>query len=94
MRAKSIYDMAAARTAFANELQIEVDQHNCEQVNQQLATLLAPYRNGGCPCILKYSGATAQARLRLGEDWRVIPSDELLLSLQDNLGEERVKLTY
>lgn len=94
VRAKTIYDMGAARIAFAKELLITVDQTNYQQINQQLAGLLGPYRSEGCPCVLSYTGETAQARLRLSEGWRVTPSDELLLSLQENLGEKRVKLTY
>jgi len=94
VRAKTLYDMGAARIAFAKELLITVDQTNCQQVNQQLAGLLTPYRSEGCPCVLSYTGETAQARVRLSENWRVTPSDDLLLSLQENLGESRVKLTY
>lgn len=94
VRAKTLYDIGAARTAFAKELLITVDQSNCQQVNQQLANLLMPYRSEGCPCVLDYTTLSAQARLRLGDDWRVTASDELLLSLQENFGESRVKLTY
>jgi len=94
VRAKTVHDMASARIAFAKELLITVDQSNCEQVNQQLAALLTPYRSEGCPCVLKYTGPTAEARLRLGEGWRVTPSDDLLLSLQESLGESRVNLRY
>ena len=94
VRAKTLYDIGAARTAFAKELLITVDQSNCQQVNQQLANLLMPYRSEGCPCVLDYTTPSAQARLRLGDDWRVTASDELLLSLQENFGESRVKLTY
>lgn len=94
VRAKSLYDIAAARTVFAQELLIDVDASNSTLIRQQLTTLLSPYRSGGCPCVLNYTGKSAQARVRLGEDWQVIPSDDLLLSLEENLGESRVKLRY
>jgi DNA polymerase III subunit alpha len=94
VRAKTLRDMDSARVAFAKELLITVDQNNCHQVNQQLAMLLTPYRSEGCPCVLNYTGLAATARLRFGEGWRITPSDELIASLQENLGESRVKLIY
>lgn len=94
VRAKSLYDIATARTVFAQELLIDVDATNSALIRQQLTALLTPYRSGGCPCVLNYTGESAQARVRLGKDWQVIPSDDLLLSLQENLGESRVKLRY
>jgi len=94
VRAKNLYDMGMARIAFAKELVIRVNQDNCQQVNQQLASLLAPYRSEGCPCVLEYTAPTAHARLPLSADWRVTPSDELLLSLQESLGDKRVELSY
>ena len=94
VRAKSLYDIGAARIAYAKELKIMVDQNNCEQVNQQLANLLSSYRSEGCPCVIDYQAPTARGRVRLGDDWRVTPADELMLSLQETLGEKRVKLVY
>jgi DNA polymerase-3 subunit alpha len=94
VRAKLLYDIATARSVYARELEIEVDQTNSGRVREQLASLLEPYRSGGCPCVLSYTGKSASGRLRLGEGWQVNPSDELLLSLQENLGAERVNLRY
>ncbi|MGL4958101.1 MAG: hypothetical protein ACRC49_03730, partial [Plesiomonas sp.] len=36
----------------------------------------------------------AQARLRLGTEWRVTPSDQLLLSLRTLVGSEQVELEF
>jgi DNA polymerase-3 subunit alpha len=43
---------------------------------------------------LIYHQARNRARVRLGERWRVIPSDELLQQLRDCVGTEQVALQY
>jgi DNA polymerase-3 subunit alpha len=43
---------------------------------------------------LIYNQARNRARIRLGERWQVVPSDELLQELRDFVGNERVQLQY
>ncbi|RLK50712.1 DNA polymerase III alpha subunit [Alkalispirillum mobile] len=55
---------------------------------------LRPYRQGRCEVQLDYHGEEASGRLRLGPDWRVHPSDELLRRLERLAGPEQVRLEY
>jgi DNA polymerase-3 subunit alpha len=44
--------------------------------------------------VIQYHRRGARARLRLPEQWRVQPSDELLQRLRERYGAERVRLHY
>ncbi|WP_421621096.1 DNA polymerase III subunit alpha [Alkalilimnicola ehrlichii] len=59
-----------------------------------LEETLKPYRQGRCEVHLDYRGERASGRLRLGDDWRVHPSDDLLRRLERLAGPERVHLEY
>ena len=59
-----------------------------------LHALLAPYRASGCRVALDYRGESARARVWLGNDWRVRPSDDLLVELRESFGDTEVHLAY
>ena len=59
-----------------------------------LAEVLSPYREGSCLVGIQYRGASAQAHMTLGEEWRVHPTDELLHRLRELAGDEQVKVVY
>jgi DNA polymerase-3 subunit alpha len=58
-----------------------------------LRALLAAQR-GQCPVVIRYANRTGSAPLRLGDDWRVRPTDVLVRGLQELFGREAVKLIY
>ena len=58
-----------------------------------MAGLLKQYR-GGCPVTVEYQRTDAAALLRLGDEWRVEPADDLLQGLRDQLGKDSVSLHY
>jgi len=43
---------------------------------------------------IEYHRREAQVHLRLGDDWRVCPSDELLQNLGEYYGDQNVALIY
>jgi DNA polymerase-3 subunit alpha len=43
---------------------------------------------------VRYENAEAQAAFRLGEDWSVQPSDELVHRLRSLVGERNVRVGY
>jgi len=95
MRVNEVYDMERAREQYARRLLLEVPQE--QAVNglvPALTRILTPFREGGCPITLDYTGDGAAARVNLGRDWLVRPSDELLSRLRALLGEERVRVEY
>ena len=55
---------------------------------------LAGAGGGNCPVSLIYRQPGGQARVKLGERFQVLPSDELLQALRDGVGSERVALQY
>ena len=65
-----------------------------EKLTDWLAQTLAGAGGGTCPVSLIYQQPRNSARVRLGERWQVVPSDELLQELRDFVGAERVALHY
>ncbi len=91
--AERIYDLAGARTRFAQGLRLTC---NGESSGRKLGELLAPYKveEGGCPVWVEYHNQSARCRVRLGEDWRVRLDDRLLESLGGWLKPEAVNVIY
>jgi len=61
---------------------------------EPMAEILAPYQAGNCAVYVDYHAVAGRAKLMLGSDWRVRPSDELLQSLRDQFGRNAVHLHY
>ncbi len=95
MRVSQIHTMDDARRRFADCLQIEVsgDGHAARPCPApENAARTAPSRRlSGCDRIPLRSRRRAP---RLGADWRVAPSDELLQSLRNEFGAGQVGLHY
>ncbi len=95
MRAKTVASLDHARQQHASELQVEVRQDLVDDTfTDQLASTLAGAQGGVCPVTIVYRQSDNQAAFRLGEKWRVVPSDELLQNLRDFVGREKVSLRY
>lgn len=101
--ARRLYDLAAARSAYASLLKISC---NGQADATRLRELLSPYckntssgtnSNGehrGCAVKVEYHNAGAKVELMLGDPWRVELQDELLMGLKAWLSEENVKILY
>jgi len=96
--AERIYDLAGARTRFAQGLSLACNGQCHAQSNsgRKLAELLAPYKvqEGGCPVWVDYQNPSACCRVRLGEGWRVRLDDRLIESLGGWLKPEAVNVVY
>jgi len=96
--AERIYDLAGARTRFAQGLSLACNGQCHAQSNggRKLAELLSPYKveEGGCPVWVEYHHPNASCRIRLGDDWRVRLDDRLLESLGGWLKPEAVSVIY
>jgi len=58
---------------------------------------LTPYRGKpgqGCQVSVAYIRQDAQAEVTLGDEWRVLPADELIQNLRDCYGADQVSLDY
>ena len=77
------------------DLTIEISaEHADEEFADFLEETLAGAGGGNCPVSLIYRQSGNSARIRLGERWRVIPSDELLQELRNVVGSKGVALQY
>lgn len=97
LRVERILTIEEARGRFSSGVTIEFSDTNVPgDLAGRLKVLLAPHRcaPSGCPVAVVYQANGAQGRIQLGSDWRVSASDELLLSLKSEFGDERVKLAY
>ena len=84
-----------ARQDYASELTIQIsDDMVSEGFTEQLQQTLARATGGTCPVWLEYSQPHNRARVRCGERWQVVPSDELLQALKECVGSDRVSLNY
>ena len=95
MRAMEIWDLERARERFARRLVIRVDHQGAGNgFVDSLEKALLPFREGRCPISLDYAARGARARVHLGEQWCVRPSDELLHRLRHLAGDDGVALEY
>ncbi|MDP2904189.1 MAG: DNA polymerase III subunit alpha [Methylovulum sp.] len=83
---EKLYDIEQARAAFAKSIQLnwnaaENDLEAGLFINK-LAIILQAFKGGTCPIDLHYTSAPAKASLRLGDEWRVHPADELVSRLR------------
>ncbi len=95
MRASGVRSLLEARQSYASALTIEVSREMLDDsLAERLEKTLAGAGGGSCPVSLIYSQPRNRARVTLGEQWQVVPSDELLQSLRDWLGHDQVALEY
>lgn len=97
LTAEKLYSMEQARETFSRG--IVLDWHNDQpggnrQFIDSLVAVLEPYRGGQCPISIQYRSASARSVVQLGEDWRVRPSDELLVRLRRLAGIGAVQVKY
>ncbi len=96
MRADEVIDLVSARGRAIKCLRVRLECRGLTQsFESELASILSPYRGGGgCPVAVDYSRDDASGEIRLGDDWRVQPSDDLIRHLQETYGAEKVRLDY
>lgn len=91
-----LFDIDGARNEFARRLLLHLSAPDF-RINfvNELAAVLAPYRQGQCPIGVYYTRPGARAELVFDPVWRVRPTEELLRRLRELLnGAERVALEY
>jgi DNA polymerase-3 subunit alpha len=106
VRGKTVRTLLDARQSHIESLQLVLKEQDFvgtankgrgngnNSFGQQLRQLLEPSINGSCPVMVEYHQAGARGRVRLGEQWQVQPSDELIQRLKDRFGDQCVTLNY
>jgi len=95
MSCNNLYSIDQAREHFAKHILIDLEQTQLKNgyIND-LKNILQPFQQGGCEIMISYQQPEAIAKLSLGEQWRVHPTDELLNRLKDLNGDEKVRVVY
>jgi hypothetical protein len=88
---EELFNFAQARSHFARHLLL-----NCSGNPGvvQLMEILKPWSEGECRVQIQYSNGVASCQLRLGSNWQVTLSDELMNDLRLMLQPENVKVVY
>ncbi|HGS5114634.1 TPA: DNA polymerase III subunit alpha [Vibrio cholerae] len=95
MSAREVMDLGSAREKFARGLSISIVQSQIDQqFFERFSHILEPHRAGTVPVNVYYQRPDARARLTLGTEWRVTPSDTLLDELKQLLGHDQVELEF
>ncbi|WP_281629975.1 DNA polymerase III subunit alpha [Vibrio sp. St2] len=95
MSAREVMDLGTAREKYARGLSVSIEQSQIdEQFFERFSKILEPYKAGTVPVHIYYQRSDARARLTLGTEWRVTPSDELIDNLKQLLGKSQVELEF
>ena len=98
MRATEVFQIAEARANKARNLCLELNSESlCDDFVDELAGFLKPFRQKGttgCPVAVNIIGSESSGNVILGDDWRISPHDDLLYSLREHYGSEKVHLLY
>ncbi|MDB4453770.1 OB-fold nucleic acid binding domain-containing protein, partial [Pseudomonadales bacterium] len=99
VRVNTVYCLADARQRHAQALLLELDESDFGNgLLKSLQTILTEdfqfSGRGNCPLRIRYSSPNATTDIKLGYDWRVVPSDALIEKLRDTCGEAKVSLMY
>lgn len=91
--ADNLYSLGAARAHFVSRLRLKM---NGQSDAQRLQSLLSPFvdTEQGCLVEIDYHNSQAACVAQLSNDWKVRPEEELLLNLQDWLGEGNANWIY
>ena len=97
VEAMRITDLATARNRFAREMRLSLNG-NASAAGAASATrlkkMLEPYRNGNCPVAIHYENDGGVVEMRLPDDWRISPDDNLLRELRNWLQPENVEVLF
>jgi DNA polymerase-3 subunit alpha len=100
INATTVYTITQAREKFSRGLQIKFDRNQANgswsdaNITQQLTEVLHTYREGSCPINIKYNSGTDISQFVLGEEWNVVPSDDLLTRLDKVFGQDQIEIMY
>ena len=93
--ARRMFDITTAREQFAKGLLFKVAAENAtDSFVQRLQQIMSPFRPGRCPIMVEYHRPDSVVKLALGDQWQVRPTDQLLDSLHEVLGNQAVSMLY
>lgn len=95
MTARNIIDMGEARSHFASAVEVDIESQAISPAwLNQFQGAIEPWKNGAVPVIVNYAQPQAKAQFKLGDSWRVNPTDELMLALETLTGAGKVRILF
>jgi len=96
MVAGAVEELVDVRESMARHLLLEVQAEAARNgLVARLREAIEPYRAGRTPVCVRYRGEGACGLIRLGPEWQVRPSEDLLVRLRELLGgEAAARLEY
>ncbi len=96
MSCRKILDITTAREAYARRIILKLTEQQIQNsgIIEQLKAILKPYVGGVCPILISYLKSDAEALVKLGVNWAVRPTDELINQLEYAFGEKTVNIVY
>ena len=100
LRADQVRSLEQARKDLADHLELVVDLRDPgahadgSAVAGELRNILGAFRGRGLPVHIDYYRPGSRGGLVLGNDWRVLPADELIKRLRKLLGSDAVRVSY
>ncbi|MBA5687972.1 DNA polymerase III subunit alpha [Rugamonas apoptosis] len=90
--AEKVFDIVTARVQYGRQLGLSLP---ATLDSRKIADVLAPHRHEqGLPIAARIAPQGVACVLQFGDEWRVAPSDELQLALQQVLGAREVAVEY
>ena len=99
VRGNAVKSLVQVREQQAKSLTLSLNQQDFSSqdrrgFSQEFADLLQPGLGGPCPVCIDYHLQNTNGKLTLGANWSVSPSDELIQTLKNRFGNEKVFLQY
>ena len=95
MSVRDLMTLDEARSRYAKSLAVSLSE---EQISssfiKKLKEMLAPVSGGTLPINVYYQSTKGRVLLRLGIQWSIMPTDEILTELVNLLGENAVELEF
>jgi DNA polymerase-3 subunit alpha len=94
IRAQTLYGLATAREMFAKAIIIQFANQVTESCVKLLKDCFALYERGNCPIYIEYQNQDAKVKLKLGQQWNVKPSQEIIAHINTILESQAAIITY
>ena len=94
VRANQVFSLDELRNQCAS---LHLIMSHDQMLNGQLESLkkiLQPFSHGHSDVYLRYDNGEARVNMRLGHDWRLSLTDELIDKLYESIGKDSVRIDY
>ena len=91
--ADSIQSIYEARCSKLKCLELHIPAEGGDWV-EKFHSAVSGYKDGNCAVEVHYSLSHAKGRLKLGDQWKIQPRDELISHLREEFGKNSVTLRY